>query len=299
MPALLYRSLTFNFLSFFTNLSPVIFFILENIFHPHMDLQLKGKLAFISGSTKGIGKAIARTFLKEGARVIINGRQGSAPTSKELAHLGEVYGLDGDLSIAQDSARVCSEIDALGELDILVNNMGIFNPRPFEEISDKEWMELFEINVLSSVRLCRHYFPKMLKKDFGRIINISSEAGMRGLESMVHYSMTKGAQMVLGRGLANLTKGNGNNFTVNSILPGPTLTEGVEQWLRERAAGEGLAEAEFVANFFKETEPDSLLQRFINPQEIADVVTFIASPLSSAINGSSVRAEGGLIKTIG
>lgn len=264
-----------------------------------MNLQLKEKLAFISGSTKGIGKAIAQTLLNEGARVIVNGRKGSADVAKELSHLGEVYALDGDLSIAKDSARICQEIDDIGDLDILVNNMGIFNPTAFEEISDSEWSTFFEVNVLSTVRLCRHYFPRMLKKDFSRIINISSEAGMRGLESMIHYSMTKGAQMVIGRGLANLTKGSGKNFTVNNVLPGPTQTEGVRQWLSERAAVEGISEVEFVSDFFKNTEPDSLLQRFIDPQEIANVVTFIASPLSSAINGSSVRAEGGIIKAIG
>lgn len=263
-----------------------------------MDLQLDGKLIFISGSTKGIGRAIAEALLPEGARVIINGRSGTAEVAEKLAALGEVIAIDGDLANAEDCARICSEIESHGQLDVLVNNMGIFNPQPFAEISDEEWRRFLDINVLSTVRLCRHFFPKMLGQDFGRIINIASEAGMRGLESMVHYSVTKGAQIVMGRGLANLTKGSGNNVTVNSVLPGPTRTEGVNQWLKESAQVQGKSEEQFVAEFFKETEPDSLLQRFIEPEEIAAVVAFIASPLSAAVNGASIKAEGGLIKCI-
>ncbi|MEH0154967.1 SDR family oxidoreductase [Limibacter armeniacum] len=263
-----------------------------------MDLQLNGKLAFISGSTKGIGKAIAITLLKEGAKVIVNGRNNTDEVVSELSQFGQAFAIEGDLSNEVDANRIIQEIEKIGKLDILINNMGIFNPKPFEEISDQEWKTFFEVNVLSTVRLCRHFFPKMLDSDFGRIINISSEAGMRGLESMVHYSMTKGAQLVIGRGLANLTKGSGKDITVNSVLPGPTMTEGVSAWLKESAAVQGKTEEQFVLEFFKETEPDSLLQRFIKPQEIANVVTFIASPLSAAINGSSIKAEGGLIKTI-
>ncbi|MBN8429430.1 SDR family oxidoreductase [Microbulbifer salipaludis] len=264
-----------------------------------MDLQLDGKLVFISGSTKGIGRAIAEALLPEGARVIINGRSGTAEVAQELAGLGEVIAIEGDLADAEDSARVCGEIEQHGPLHVLVNNMGIFNPQPFAEISDDEWRRFLDINVLSTVRLSRHFFPKMLEQDFARIINIASEAGMRGLESMVHYSVTKGAQIVMGRGLANLTRGCGNNVTVNSVLPGPTRTEGVTQWLKESAAGQGKTEQQFVGEFFRETEPDSLLQRFIEPDEIAAVVAFLASPLSAAVNGASVRAEGGLIKSIG
>nr|WP_010131282.1 SDR family oxidoreductase [Microbulbifer agarilyticus] len=263
-----------------------------------MDLQLNGRLAFISGSTKGIGRAIAISLLQEGARVIVNGRAGSAETAVELTQYGDAVGIDGDLSDPADAERICAEIDKHGALEILVNNMGIFNPKPFAEITDDEWHQFLNANVMSSVRLSRHYFPKMLEQDFARIINISSEAGMRGLESMVHYSVTKGAQLVLGRGLANLTQGSGRDVTVNSVLPGPTLTDGVKNWLRESAQVQGKTEEEFVRDFFKETEPDSLLQRFIKPEEIAAVVAFIASPLSAAINGSSIKAEGGLIKNI-
>lgn len=263
-----------------------------------MDLQLKGKLAFISGSTKGIGRAVAEALLRDGARVIINGRSGTEAAVAELSAIGEALGVEGDLSKPGETARICAEIEQHGPLDILINNMGIFSPRPFAEISDEEWQSILDINVMSTVRLCRHFFPKMQQQDFARIINISSEAGMRGLESMVHYSVTKGAQIVMGRGLANLTKGSGKNITVNSVLPGPTLTEGVEQWLKESAKVQGKTEDQFVADFFQETEPNSLLQRFIKPEEIAAVVAFIASPLSAAINGASIKAEGGLIKSI-
>ena len=263
-----------------------------------MDLQLKGKTAFISGSTKGIGNAIAVALLDEGARVIINGRSDTQQIADGLSNRGDVLAVEGDLADPEDTRRICKEIDTIGDLDILINNMGIFNPKPFAEIPDEEWQTFFDVNVMSTVRLSRHFFPRMLERDFGRIVNLASEAGMRGLESMVHYSMTKGAQLVIGRGLANLTKGCGNNMTVNSVLPGPTLTEGVNDWLKESAQVQGKSEQEFIAEFFRETEPDSLLQRFITPEEIASVVAFIASPLSAAINGASIKAEGGLIKSI-
>lgn len=263
-----------------------------------MDLQLSGKTAFVTGSTKGIGKEIAVFLLNEGARVIVSGRSGTAALVEELSPLGEVAAVEGDLAKAEDCQRVCAEIDDMGGLDILVNNMGIFEPKPFEEIGDDEWQRFFEANVMSTVRLSRHYFPLLMQRDFGRIINLASEAGIRGLESMVHYSMTKGAQVVIGRGMANLTKGSGKDITVNSVLPGPTMTEGVQAWLTESAKVEGKSEDEFVADFFRETEPDSLLQRFIRPQEIASVVAFLCSPLSSAVNGASIRAEGGMIKSI-
>ena len=263
-----------------------------------MNLQLSGKTAFVTGSTKGIGKSIAVALLSEGARVIVNGRSRTEALVAELSEQGEVLAVEGDLAVAGDCERICKEIDALGGLDILVNNMGIFEPKPFVEIGDDEWRRFFEANVMSTVRLSRHFFPKLMEKDFGRIINVASEAGIRGLESMIHYSMTKGAQVVIGRGMANLTKGSGKDITVNSVLPGPTMTEGVQQWLTDSAEVEGKTEDEFVADFFRETEPDSLLQRFIRPEEISSVVTFLCSPLASAVNGASIRAEGGMIKSI-
>lgn len=263
-----------------------------------MNLQLSGKTAFVSGSTKGIGKSIAMTLLEEGARVIVNGRKNTQSLVDELSAHGEVIAVEGDLAKADDCERICGEIDAMGDLDILVNNMGIFEPKPFEEIDDAEWTRFFEANVMSTVRLSRHFFPRMMERDFGRVVNVASEAGIRGLESMIHYSMTKGAQIVIGRGMANLTKGSGKDITVNSVLPGPTMTEGVQQWLTDSARVEGKTEDEFVADFFRQTEPDSLLQRFIRPEEISNTVTFLCSPLASAINGASIRAEGGMIKSI-
>ena len=268
-----------------------------------MDLGLAGKTAFISGSTKGIGRAIAVAMLREGARVIVNGRSDTGALVRELAKHGEVRAVEGDLSKGEDVQRVCAEVDAIcgelgGELDILVNNMGIFSPQPFAEIDDEAWQTFFDANVMSTVRLSRHYFPKMLKRAFGRIINISSEAGVRGLESMIHYSTTKGAQLVIARGLANLTREAEGDVTVNSVLPGPTSTEGVRTWLEESAEDQGQSKEEFVAAFFRETEPTSLLQRFIQPEEIASIVTFLASPRSAAINGASIRAEGGLVQSI-
>lgn len=262
-----------------------------------MDLQLDNKLAFISGSSKGIGKSVAELLLKEGAEVIINGRSDLEPILNDLSQYGTVHGIQADLSDENDMQRLLDEIDAIGDLDILVNNLGIFQPKPFLEIEDEDWTEMFNVNIMSTVKLSRHFFPGMMERDYGRIINISSEAGIRGLESMVHYSMTKGAQVVIGRGMANLTKDAGN-VTVNSVLPGPTMTEGVEQWLKESAEVEGMEREAFVKQFFEDTEPNSLIQRFIEPEEIASVVTFLSSPISTAVNGASIRAEGGLIKSI-
>jgi len=263
-----------------------------------MDLQLDDKLVFISGSTQGIGNAIAEILLKEGAEVILNGRGAIEEKTDLPSRYDNTYSVSADLSSKEGIEKACKEIDDIGELDILINNMGIFSPTDFMDIPDEEWFRFFESNVMSTVRLSRHYFPKMLESDFGRIINISSEAGIRGLESMIHYSMTKGAQVVFGRGLANLTKGSGKNMTVNSVLPGPTMTEGVSRWLEEHAENQGMEKDEFIEQFFSEIEPTSLLQRFLDPYEVANVVAFLASPLSIAVNGASVRAEGGLIKSI-
>lgn len=215
----------------------------------------------------------------------------------ELRAHGDVMALEGDLSDPEATRSISAQIDAIGSLDILIDNMGIFEPKPFKDIGDEDWQKFFDINVMSTVRSSRHVFPKMLERDFGPVINMASEAGVRGLESKVHCSMTKGAQVVIGRGLANLTIGCAGDITVNSVLPGPTLTEGVKTWLKESAAVQGKSEEQFVKEFFQETEPTSLIQRFLLWDEIANVVTFLASPLSSAINGAAIRAEGGLIKS--
>lgn len=263
-----------------------------------MDLQLKNKLAFISGSTQGIGKAIAEVLLKEGATVIVNGRTDVEDRISDLRDLGDIYAITEDLSDEKGVNGAIRKIDDIGELDILVNNLGIFSPTDFTEITDEDWFRYFETNVMSTVRMSRHYLPKMMKSDFGRIINIASDVAFRGIERMLHYSMSKGAQVVIGRGLANLTQGCGGNLTVNSVLPGPTMTEGVSRMLEKSASKEGIEKEEAAIKYFKEVETESLLQRFIDPIEIAYVVAFLCSPLSIPVNGASVRVEGGIIRSI-
>jgi NAD(P)-dependent dehydrogenase (short-subunit alcohol dehydrogenase family) len=263
-----------------------------------MDLKIKDKTTFISGSTAGIGFAIAKRLLTEGARVIINGRtqEGVDKALAELRMNGNAANISG---IAADFSKV-EEIDRLmkqlPEVDILINNAGIFEPKSFGEISDADWFRFFEVNVLSGIRLSRFYFPKMLEKNWGRIIFISSESAVFIPDEMIHYGMTKTAQLAVSRGLAELTKG--TNVTVNSILPGPTRSRGVEGFL------EGLAEAGHVStdtveqNFFKNMRPTSLLQRFATVEEVADTVAYYVSALASATNGAAIRVEGGLVKSI-
>ncbi|MCF8713296.1 SDR family oxidoreductase [Joostella atrarenae] len=258
-----------------------------------MDLELKGKRAFISGSTKGIGFAIAKTLAKEGAEVVINGRTQSSiddaikSISKEIDN-ANVTGYVCDFSSPEE---IKSLISALGEVDILINNVGVFEPKPFEEISDNEWQRFYDINVMSGVRLSRALLPGMKKRDWGRIIFISSESGINIPEEMVHYGMTKTAQLAVSRGIAETTKG--TNVTVNAVLPGPTLSEGVKEFA---GVEEGKRE-EVEKQFFKTERPTSLLQRFANPQEIANMVVYIASPLSAATNGAALRVDGGVVKT--
>ncbi|WP_417443068.1 SDR family NAD(P)-dependent oxidoreductase [Joostella sp.] len=258
-----------------------------------MDLELKGKRAFISGSTKGIGYAIAKTLAKEGAEVVINGRTQSSiddaikSISKEIDN-ANITGYVCDFSSPEE---IKSLISALGEVDILINNVGVFEPKPFEEISDNEWQRFYDINVMSGVRLSRALLPGMKKRDWGRIIFISSESGINIPEEMVHYGMTKTAQLAVSRGIAETTKG--TNVTVNAVLPGPTLSEGVKEFA---GVEEGKRE-EVEKQFFKTERPTSLLQRFANPQEIANMVVYIASPLSAATNGAALRVDGGVVKT--
>lgn len=263
-----------------------------------MDLQLKNKTAFVSGSTAGIGFAIAQSLLKEGANVIINGRtpDGVNAAIKELESLVEgakVSGIAADFSKSDD---VKSLIDSLPDLDILINNAGIFEPKSFEDIPDEDWFRFFEVNVMSGIRLSRHFFPKMLKKNWGRIIFISSESAVFIPEEMIHYGMTKTAQLAISRGLAELTKG--TKVTVNSILPGPTKSKGVGGFIEDLAKSGNLSVAEVEADFFKNMRPTSLLKRFLDVEEIANAVTFYVSPLASGTNGASIRVEGGLIRSI-
>jgi NAD(P)-dependent dehydrogenase (short-subunit alcohol dehydrogenase family) len=263
-----------------------------------MDLQLKNKTAFVSGSTQGIGFAIAQSLLAEGAAVIINGRSqqrvdAAIDELKKLIPAGKVSGVAADFAKAEDVKQL---IARLPDVDILVNNAGIFEPKPFVEIADEDWLRFYEVNVLSGVRLSRHFFPKMIAKNWGRIIFISSESAINIPEEMIHYGMTKTAQLSVSRGLAELTKGTG--VTVNSVLPGPTRSEGVEEFVKQLASTQQVTPQEAEQNFFKTARPTSLLQRFASVQEVANLVTYVASPLSSGTNGSALRVDGGVAKLI-
>ncbi|RYD79151.1 MAG: SDR family oxidoreductase [Sphingobacteriales bacterium] len=263
-----------------------------------MDLQLKNKTAFVSGSTAGIGYAIAANLLKEGVHVIINGRSEERVNSAVKA-LKETSGSDNVSGIAADFSKadeVNALIDKLPEIDILINNAGIFEPKAFDQIPDEDWFRFFEVNVMSGIRLSRVLFPKMLQKNWGRIIFISSESAVFIPDEMIHYGMTKTAQLAVSRGLAELTKGSG--VTVNSILPGPTKSEGVGSFIEDLAKSGKLTVSEVEADFFKNMRPTSLIKRFLDVQEIADTVTYYVSPLASGTNGAAIRVEGGLVRSI-
>ena len=263
-----------------------------------MDFGLKGKLAVVSGSTAGIGLAIATTLASEGAKVVVNGRtEARVNTALErIRHhhkTADVQGIAADLGTASGVETFVKQIP---HADVLINNLGIFEPKPFAEISDADWLRFFEINVLSGVRLVRHYLPGMLKKDWGRIIFISSESAVQIPAEMIHYGMTKTAQIAVARGLAESVAGTG--VTVNSVLPGPTASEGVTGFLDSMAKQRDLSTADIEKEFFKSVRPSSLLKRFETPEEIAAVVAFVASAQSAAISGAAVRAEGGVIRSI-
>ena len=263
-----------------------------------MDLKLTGKTAFVSGSTAGIGFAIAHRLLQEGAHVIINGRA-KPGIDEAIAQLqtavpgATVSGIAADFSKVDEINNL---LTAQPDVDILINNAGIFEPKPFAEIPDEDWFRFFEVNVMSGVRLSRHYFPKMLAKNWGRVIFISSESAVFIPDEMIHYGMTKTAQLAVARGMAELTKGTG--VTVNSILPGPTKSKGVGTFLEDLSkAGDTSIEA-VEQDFFKNMRPTSLLQRFATVEEVADTVVYYCSPLASATNGASIRVEGGLVRSI-
>ena len=263
-----------------------------------MDLQLKDKIAFISGSTAGIGYAIAERFLMEGAEVIINGRtQGSIDNAINQLNKSmpdsKVSGIFADFSKVEE---VNNLIKKLPDVDILVNNVGVFEPKAFKDIPDEDWFRFFEVNVMSGIRLSRHFFPKMLQKNEGRILFISSESAVFIPDEMIHYGMTKTAMLAVSRGLAELTKG--TNVTVNTILPGPTKSRGVGGFINDLSKANDRRVDEVEKDFFKNMRPTSLLQRFASIEEIANTVVYFASPLSSATNGASIRAEGGLIRSI-
>ena len=261
-----------------------------------MDLELKGKLALVSGSTAGIGLAIAGTLAREGTRVIVNGRSQSSvdDTVSQLRSrtTGEVHGFAGDLSMAASAEELARRHP---DVNILVNNLGIYEAKPFEEISDSDWRRFFEINVLSGVRLARLFLPAMKRANWGRIIFISSESGEQIPAEMIHYGMTKTAQLAISRGLAEAVAGTG--ITVNSILPGPTKSRGVGDFVEALAKAEGKSFEEFEKEFFEKVRPTSLIKRFASPQEVASLVAYIASPLASATTGAALRVDGGVIKS--
>lgn len=261
-----------------------------------MDLQLVGKTALVSGSTAGIGYAIASTLAKEGAQVIINGRSQNN-VDKAIASIksetgAEVKGFAGDLS---QGSTAESLFKAFPQVDILVNNLGIFEPKAFEDIPDDDWMRFFDINVLSGVRLSRHYLSGMKQANWGRVIFISSESAVQIPAEMIHYGMTKTAQIAIARGLAEAVAGTG--ITVNSVLPGPTNSRGVGDFVEALAQEEGKSFEEFERDFFEKVRPTSLIKRFAEPQEVASLVAYIASPLASATTGAALRVDGGVIKS--
>ena len=263
-----------------------------------MDLQLEGKRALVTGSTAGIGYAIAEALANEGANVIINGRTSSRVESaiKSLGKAvvrGKLKAAPADLGTAEG---VESTIQQFPDVDILVNNLGIFDPKPFDKIPDEEWMKFFEVNVLSGVRLSRHYLPGMIKRDWGRIVFISSESAVQIPAEMIHYGMTKTAQLAVSRGLAETTAGTG--VTVNTVLAGPTASEGATEFVNRVAASMNKSTQEFEQEFFRSMRPTSLLKRFARPEEVAAMVAFLCSPLSSATNGAAVRADGGVVRSI-
>jgi len=263
-----------------------------------MNLGLQGKLAVVTGSTAGIGYAIAAALSDEGARVIINGRT-QARVERALLTLGqrnrgaEFVGVAADLGTPVGIEALLKEAP---NADILVNNLGVFEVKPFLEIADADWSRFFEINVMSGVRLSRAYLPGMLKKNWGRIIFISSESAQHIPAEMVHYGMTKTAQVAIARGIAETVAGTG--VTANSVLAGPTASEGVGSFLQDMAKRQGKSPAEIEKEFFNSARPSSLLRRFATPEEVAAVVAFVASTASTLMNGSAVRAEGGVVRSV-
>ncbi len=262
-----------------------------------MDLNLHGKRAFISGSTQGIGFAIAQRLLNENVAVTINGRQ-PEKTEQARKNLQEQFPNANVAAIAADFSKkeeVENLLAQLTDIDILINNIGIFEVKDFEKITDEDWYKYFEINVMSSVRLSRHLLPKMLNKNWGRIIFISSESGVNIPANMVHYGMTKSAMMAIANGLSKLTKG--TEVTVNTILGGPTYSDGVAKVVEQIAEAQNLSVEQMKNAILQQSNPHSLLERFIEPNEIANLATYLSSPLSLATNGSSIRADGGVLRT--
>jgi len=262
-----------------------------------VNLDLHGKTALVSGSTAGIGFAIAAGLAAQGARTIVNGRSEKRVTSAverlRAEHGAAVEGFAADLATA---AGVDAIVERFAQVDILVNNLGIFAPQAFEDIDDATWLRFFETNVLSGVRLSRAYLPAMRERNWGRVVFISSESGLQIPVEMIHYGVTKTAQIALARGLAESVAGTG--VTVNSVLPGPTRSEGVGEFVASLAKRQGKSESEMEREFFASARPTSLIQRFASVEEVANMVVFVCSPAASATTGAALRVDGGVVRAI-
>jgi NAD(P)-dependent dehydrogenase (short-subunit alcohol dehydrogenase family) len=263
-----------------------------------MDYQLTDKLCLVTGSTAGIGLAIARSLAAEGAEVIVNGRTDdrvaeAIDSIRQDIPAAKLKAFAGDLSEAEQVRELEARFQ---RLDVLVNNLGKYEPKPFEKITDEEWHSIIETNFFSGLRLSRTFLPGMLNRNWGRIIFISSESAVQIPVEMIHYGVTKTMQIALARGLAEITKGTG--VTINSVLPGPTWSEGVEKFVKDMAGHSGKSAADVEKEFFQDVRPSSLLQRFATVEEVAHMVAYVASPLSSATNGAALRVDGGVVRSI-
>lgn len=263
-----------------------------------MKIDLSGKRAIVTGSTAGIGFATATGLAGAGAAVIVNGRS-EAAVEAALKRLratlpgAKLEGIAGDLGTAEGVERFLARV---GECDILVNNLGIYEEKPFEAISDADWFRIFEVNVMSGVRLARHYLPRLLKRGWGRIVFVSSESARQIPVEMIHYGMTKTAQLAVSRGLAELTRGTA--VTVNAVLPGPTLTDTLRGVFEAEATAKGLSIDEVARRFIAELRPTSLIQRWATPEEVASMIVYVVSPQASATNGAALSVDGGVVKAI-
>lgn len=263
-----------------------------------MDLGLHDRTALVTGSTAGIGFAVARALVREKAHVVVNGRSEERVLAAIKRLQQEVKGarLEGVAADLSSAAGVQRLIEAKPDIDILINNAGVFAPVAFEDITDDEWLRFFETNVMSGVRLARHHLPRMLHRNYGRIVFVSSESALQIPAEMIHYGTTKTAQLAVARGLAERTRGTG--VTVNSVLPGPTASEGVGDFVRKLAQGRGVTFEEMEREFFQTARPSSLLGRFATPDEVANMIVYAASAAASGTNGAALRVDGGVLRSI-
>ncbi|WAS98030.1 SDR family NAD(P)-dependent oxidoreductase [Nannocystis punicea] len=258
-----------------------------------MDLELKGKRAIVTGGSAGIGLAVVRMLAEEGVRVTVPGRNHEKLMEALASVPGAVRGLVADLTTRAGAEALVRQEP---ETDILVNNLGIYESKDFADIRDDDWLRYFEVNLLGGIRLARHYFPGMLARDWGRVVFVSSEAAVRVHPDMIHYGVTKAGQLVVSRGLAELTRGTG--VTVNAVLPGPTRSGAIREFLQRRASTPDATPEQAEREYFQRDQPNSLLQRMAEDREIASLIVYLASPLAAATNGAALRCDGGIVSTI-